>query len=132
MRSICHDVGAYLGCGGHMSFLLRTSSGRFDLENSITLEQLEEFSKNGTLDEYLYDVDYILNNLLEADLKPSAKKYYTNGGTIDSKRFTVKGLKNHDEKTYLVRVYCQNIFIGVGKISKDNNTITLKSDKLFI
>lgn len=132
VRSICHDVGAYLGCGGHMSFLLRTSSGRFDLENSITLEQLEEFSKNGTLDEYLYDVDYVLNNLLEADLKPSAKKYYTNGGTIDSKRFTVKGLKNHDEKTYLVRVYCQNIFIGVGKISKDNNTITLKSDKLFI
>ncbi len=41
VRSICHDIGNYLKCGGHMSFLLRTSSGKFNLENSITLEELE-------------------------------------------------------------------------------------------
>ena len=29
VRSICYDVGKVLGCGGHMSFLLRTSSGKF-------------------------------------------------------------------------------------------------------
>lgn len=28
VRSICHDIGEYLNCGGHMSFLLRTSSGK--------------------------------------------------------------------------------------------------------
>ena len=27
VRSICYDVGQVLGCGGHMSFLLRTESG---------------------------------------------------------------------------------------------------------
>jgi tRNA pseudouridine55 synthase len=42
VRSICYDVGKELGCGGHMSFLLRTSSGKFDLENGITLEQLKQ------------------------------------------------------------------------------------------
>ena len=42
VRSICHDIGNYLKCGGHMSFLLRTSSGKFNLENSITLEELRK------------------------------------------------------------------------------------------
>lgn len=36
VRSICYDIGKKLGCGGHMSFLLRTSSGKFNLDNSLT------------------------------------------------------------------------------------------------
>lgn len=132
VRSICHDIGEYLGCGGHMSFLLRTSSGKFNLENAITLEELEMHLSKGTLDNYLYDIDYVLDNLRYTTLTPSALKYYTNGGIIDSKRFIIdKGLNNQD-KNDLVRVYCEEKFIGVGKILKDNNTISLKSDKLFI
>ena len=132
VRSICHDIGKYLNCGGHMSFLLRTSSGKFNLDNAITLEELEDLKNNGHLEEHLYDVDYVLDNLDAVDLKPSAQKYYTNGGVIDSRRFNIKESKNSDAENYLVRVYCENIFIGVGKILKDNNTMTLKSDKLFI
>jgi tRNA pseudouridine55 synthase len=49
VRSICYDVGKELGCGGHMSFLLRTSSGKFDLENGITLEELKEWHKRSGL-----------------------------------------------------------------------------------
>lgn len=132
IRSICHDIGEYLNCGGHMSFLLRTSSGKFNLDNTITLQELENLKNNGHLEAYLYDVDYVLDNFDKVDLKPNAKKYYINGGIIDSKRFNIKESKNNDKKNCLVRVYCENIFIGVGKILKDNNTITLKSDKLFI
>ena len=115
-----------------MSFLLRTSSGKFNLENAITLEELEELKNTDSLDEYLYDVDYVLDNLPEVNLNPSAKRYYMNGGVIDSRRFVVKKSQNNDKENDLVRVYCENIFIGVGKILKDNNTMTLKSDKLFI
>ena len=132
VRSICHDIGEYLNCGGHMSFLLRTSSGKFNLDNAITLEELEDLKNNGHLEDHLYDVDYVLDNLDAVDLKPSAQKYYTHGGVIDARRFNIKESKNSDAENYLVRVYCENIFIGVGKILKDNNTMTLKSDKLFI
>ena len=130
VRSICYDVGKELGCGGHMSFLLRTSSGKFDLDSAITLEQLEELSQNNLLQNYLYDIDYVLDNLPEVNLKPSAKRYYINGGVIDSKRFIIKG--SNKKNIDLVRVYSENNFIGVGKILKDSNTIELKSDKLFI
>lgn len=129
VRSICHDIGELLGVGGHMSFLLRTSSGRFNLENSITLEDLEEFHNNGTLDKYLYDIDYVLNNFKEVILKPSALKYYSNGGIIDSKRFSTNNISKDDE---FVRVYSEGNFLGVGKLLKGNNDISLKSDKIFL
>ncbi|SCH06860.1 tRNA pseudouridine synthase B [uncultured Clostridium sp.] len=129
VRSICHDIGEFLGCGGHMSFLLRTSSGRFNLENSITLEELEEFNTSGTLDKHLYDIDYVLNNFKSVTLKSSALKYYSNGGIIDSKRFSTDGINENDE---FVRVYSDGNFLGVGKLIKDNKIISLKSDKIFI
>lgn len=129
VRSICHDIGQYLNCGGHMSFLLRTSSGKFNLENSITIDELEKYYTDNTLENYLYDIDYVLDNFKEIKLKDTALKYYKNGGIIDSKRFTTDNLSENDES---VRVYCNNEFIGIGKLLRNNNTISLKSDTIFI
>ena len=129
VRSICYDIGKELGCGGHMSFLLRTSSGKFNLENGITLEQLQEHKENNTLDDYLYDIDYVLSNLNHVEIHQNAYKYYTNGGVIDDRRFIQRSFNDKDE---LVRVYCNGDFLGTGKLSKKDNTIQLKSDKLFI
>ncbi|EQJ02627.1 tRNA pseudouridine(55) synthase [Clostridioides difficile P6] len=129
VRSICHDIGEYLGCGAHMSFLNRTSSGKFDLDNSITLEELELFYENKTLDKYLYDIDYVLDSFNYVVLNPNAIKYYCNGGSIDDKRFLKNNFDKDDE---FVRVYSTDNFLGLGKLSKHNNTISVKSDKMFI
>ena len=127
--NICHDIGEYLKCGGHMSFLLRTASGKFDLENSISLEELEQYYNDNTLENYLYDIDYVLDNFKKVELKESALNYYKNGGIIDSRRFINKNISKDDE---YVRVYCNGEFIGSGKILKNNDAISLKSDKIFI
>ncbi|HFL3522362.1 TPA: tRNA pseudouridine(55) synthase TruB [Clostridioides difficile] len=129
VRSICHDIGEYLGCGAHMSFLNRTSSGKFDLDNSITLEELELFYENKTLDKYLYDIDYVLDSFNYVVLNSNAIKYYSNGGSIDDKRFLKNNFDKDDE---FVRVYSTDNFLGLGKLSKHNNTISVKSDKMFI
>ena len=42
VRSLCRDIGEKLGCGAAMSFLRRTASGGFDIENAVTLEELEK------------------------------------------------------------------------------------------
>ncbi|MDU4854113.1 MAG: tRNA pseudouridine(55) synthase TruB, partial [Clostridioides difficile] len=112
VRSICHDIGEYLGCGAHMSFLNRTSSGKFDLDNSITLEELELFYENKTLDKYLYDIDYVLDSFNYVVLNPNAIKYYSNGGSIDDKRFLKNNFDKDDE---FVRVYSTDNFLGLGK-----------------
>ncbi len=129
VRSICYDIGKSLGCGGHMSFLLRTSSGKFNLENGITLEELKEYKDNNKLDNYLYDIDYVLSNFNKITIHENAIRYYINGGIIDDKRFIEKDFNENDE---LVRVYSLEEFIGIGKIIRKDNTISLKSDKLFI
>lgn len=40
VRTICHDVGAHLGCGACMSFLLRTSTSGFYIDQAKTLQEL--------------------------------------------------------------------------------------------
>ncbi|MBP3907237.1 MAG: tRNA pseudouridine(55) synthase TruB [Peptostreptococcaceae bacterium] len=129
VRSICYDVGQVLGCGGHMSFLLRTESGKFNLDNSITLEELEVFKENETLDNYLYDIDYVLSNLGLIDINPLAVKSFVNGAIVYPKGFIKKEFKESDK---LVRVYTKGEFLGVGKLIKVDDTLCLKSDKLFI
>ncbi len=42
IRTISHDLGQVLGCGAHMSFLLRVCSGKFKIRESWTLEEIEE------------------------------------------------------------------------------------------
>ena len=129
VRSICYDVGQVLGCGGHMSFLLRTESGKFNLDNSITLEELEIFKENETLDNHLYDIDYVLSNLGLIDINPLAVKSFVNGAIVYPKGFIKKEFKASDK---LVRVYTKGEFLGVGKLIKVDDTLCLKSDKLFI
>ncbi len=41
VRTLCHDIGAALGCGGCMAALRRTRVGDYGLERAVTLEQLQ-------------------------------------------------------------------------------------------
>ena len=47
IRTLCHDIGAYLGCGGHMATLERTRAGVFTLENALTLEEVDALGAEG-------------------------------------------------------------------------------------
>ncbi|WP_075719447.1 tRNA pseudouridine(55) synthase TruB [Roseburia sp. 499] len=42
IRTLCHDIGAKLGCGGCMESLLRTKVAQFTLEHSLRLNEIEE------------------------------------------------------------------------------------------
>ena len=42
VRTLCHDIGNMLGCGGCMSSLRRTMAAGFSLEEAVTLEEVQE------------------------------------------------------------------------------------------
>ena len=42
VRTLCHDIGQALGCGGCMSSLRRTMAAGFSLEQAVTLEAVQE------------------------------------------------------------------------------------------
>jgi tRNA pseudouridine55 synthase len=52
MRSVAHDLGSVLGCGGHLESLRRTSVAEFGIGDAHTLEQVETGWRAGNY-EYL-------------------------------------------------------------------------------
>ena len=76
MRSLAHDLGESLGCGGHVSDLVRLSSGAFHADEAITPDQLEEAS-NGTdgWEQYLHPVDWVLRDLKSISVGAQAEQY---------------------------------------------------------
>jgi tRNA pseudouridine55 synthase len=57
IRSLAYDLGQLLGCGAHLSALVRLRSGRFRLEDAITLDDLALAVQFGYLDRFLYAPD---------------------------------------------------------------------------
>jgi len=41
VRTYAHDIGAQLGCGGHLSALRRTRSGKFNLDRAVAVADLK-------------------------------------------------------------------------------------------
>src|SRR5213078_3390883 len=46
VRTYAHDIGQLLGCGAHLKSLRRTQSGRFDVDNAISVEQIKELPRD--------------------------------------------------------------------------------------
>ena len=45
IRSLAHDLGQKLGCGAHLSSLVRTRIGEYKLEDALTIEDIQEIRK---------------------------------------------------------------------------------------
>ena len=62
IRTLCHDLGVSLGCGGCMSRLRRLEAGRFSLENAVTLPQVQEAVDRGEAESLLLPVDSLFDH----------------------------------------------------------------------
>src|SRR2546423_12933993 len=45
VRTYAHDIGQLLGCGAHLKSLRRLKSGRFDVDQAITVDQVKELPR---------------------------------------------------------------------------------------
>ena len=64
IRTLCHDIGAALGVGGHMAFLLRSAAGCFDVQSASTLEELKAFHEQ-LLENYMTEMQSERNTLFK-------------------------------------------------------------------
>ncbi|MFY0693329.1 MAG: tRNA pseudouridine(55) synthase TruB [Paracoccaceae bacterium] len=65
VRAIARDLGAALGCHGHVRELRRIWSGPFDVEDAIQFELLDELAKTPELDDHLLPLETGLADLPE-------------------------------------------------------------------
>ena len=89
IRTLCHDIGQHFGCGAHMSHLVRSGVGLFDLESSVTLEALKKASENRVLEDVLFSVEKVLAFLPELRIKDEFVKPIANGSPLPKSAFTV-------------------------------------------
>ncbi len=79
VRTLCHDVGLKLGCGAHLTQLVREQVGHFNVQSSITLEELNQAQAQGTLTEKLLKTEQALDFLPEISIFSEEKKPIVNG-----------------------------------------------------
>ena len=79
VRSIARDLGAALGCLGHVAWLRREWSGPFTAAQGITLEQIDALAKTDALDAWLKPLELGLTDLPELPCTPEGAARLKNG-----------------------------------------------------
>lgn len=125
IRTLCADIGEYLGSGAHMSFLIRLKSGMFDISDALTLEEVDLLYKSGELEKNILPVDIVFKDYKRIDLNPPEEKRFLNGLAVP---FFCKTCEAGEE----VRVYGSgNVFLALGEAVSKDSGLFLKSKKVF-
>ncbi len=128
IRTLCNDIGERLGTYGYMSFLIRTQVDNFTLDNSMTLDEIKEFYESDRLKDKIIPMDFALTHFPSINLPQIAFKTIINGGKIPIEK--LKDMKVPIIRDIKLRVYCDNEFIGIGKIVNYKNDIVLRMEKV--
>lgn len=89
IRTLCHDIGTALGCGGCMKSLLRTKAGPFVLEDSVKLETIEQYRDEGRLSELVESTDSVFMQFPALVLTPETEHLVRNGNPLFPEIFSI-------------------------------------------
>ena len=102
IRTLCHDIGEKLGCGGCMESLIRTRVSTFRIEDAKTMDEIETLKQEGKLAELLVPIDAMFPFYPKITVKDDWKAFAKNGNPLDLKM--LKEACGQDEETQ-VRLY---------------------------
>ena len=115
IRTLCHDIGAYLGCGGHMATLKRTRAGVFTLENALTLEEVDALGAEG-LEARLLPMDAAISHLPAVRVEARHRAAVRNGMPLRP-----EWLDAPAPQAEALRVYVGGEFAGIGAPREDGS-----------
>ena len=105
IRTLCHDIGQKLGCGGCMKELLRTRVERFGLEDSIRLGEIAQLQKEGILEEKIIAIDEMFPTYAQVVLPPKTATAVRNGNSFRKRDISQETALKEYENDERVRVY---------------------------
>ncbi len=79
VRSIARDLGAALGCLGHVAWLRREWSGPFDAHEGVSLEDIDRLARTDDIDALLLPLERGLADLPELPATPEGAARLKNG-----------------------------------------------------
>lgn len=121
IRTLCHDIGQKLGCGGCMEQLTRTKVGRFAIESAVTIREIEELVQAGNLSGILMGIDAFFEELpvmhsSDTESPQESDRLLHNGNPLPA-----GGVPANPEQ-HRIRLYdSEGAFLGVYQYRTDRN-----------
>lgn len=110
IRTLAEDIGHALGSGAHLGGLRRLSTAHFQLQDALTLEQLEQMSAQQR-DALLLPPDAAIINLPKVELDADSAHYLLHGQSVWKSGLKIDGL---------FRIYrSDGQFLGLGELDAD-------------
>lgn len=127
IRTLCHDIGEKLKCGGSMQSLVRTKVSIFDIQQSYRFKDIETLICNNTLEQTLLTVDSMFLEYPILTAKKEYDKLIQNGNRMELDYFK----ETYDKvKDIQFRVYDeQEHFIGIYRYDEEKQN--MKPLKIF-
>lgn len=107
IRTLCHDIGEKLGCGGCMESLLRTRSGRFGIEGSMTLLEVQKAADEGRISDFVIGIEEILSDYPRVQTVLEGDRLLLNGNPLH------EGLVKNDPKGRVRMCTSEGKFAGL-------------------
>jgi len=90
IRTLCHDIGQKLGCGGTMQALERVSAGGFSIEHAIPLGRIEALASENRVQEFVTPCENLFSDCARV-AAPSAlvQKKLLNGNALTPEELAI-------------------------------------------
>ena len=112
IRTLCEDIGKKLGCGACMKKLVRTRVGCFGLDDSLTLEQIEEMTHNQTVEEHIVPIDDMFPDYRKLTVLEEYEKLLYNGNAFPAAAVSMQEADLMEQECF--RIYDSHAaFIGI-------------------
>lgn len=121
IRTLCHDIGAALGCGGHMASLERVAAGIFTIEDALTRDEIDAAYNANRMQELLLPLDAPLKHIPAVYVGEAARHAVKNGNPLKP-----KWMKEPAPDAEVVRIYLNDVFAGIGQPRADG-TVRFKA-----
>ncbi len=82
VRTLAVMIGEALGYPSHMSYLQRTGSGQFSLEDCVTFEDIERAVEEEMITEKLHSIEEALNHLPKLQISDTLAEKVKNGAVL--------------------------------------------------
>jgi tRNA pseudouridine55 synthase len=119
IRSLCADIGASLGCGGHLKELRRIESSGFTIAEAVTLEELEKLALTQDVSGRMIRMSNALKDMPEHVADKILAKKIMHGNIMTKNDFLPE--KGGFEESFIKIVDADNNLLAILKYTNDNN-----------
>lgn len=119
IRTLCHDIGKKLGCGGAMASLTRSRVGMFGIEEALRLSEIEKLRDENKISNVIIPPDAVFRECREVKASSGARRLLENGNKIPVGMLSAGALLQEGER---MRMYDESgRFYGIYEYYADTN-----------